>query len=80
MPTLSIKNIPTDLYEKIKESAREHRRSVNSEVIYYLERATRGRRIDPETFLARVEALQRQVSLSPLTDETLHQAKEEGRP
>jgi len=80
MPTLTIKRIPADLYEKIKKSAHEHRRSVNSEVIFYLERALRGRRIDPEVLLARVEALQSQVSLSPLTDEMLHQVKQAGRP
>ena len=80
MPTLTIKNIPTELYERLKKSANEHRRSVNSEVIFCLERALRGRRVDPEAFLSRVEALQKQITLPQLTDDILREAKEEGRP
>ena len=80
MPTLTIKNIPVDLYERLKKRAQEHRRSVNSEVIFCLERALRGRRVDPETFLSRIEALQKQIALPPLTDDILRRAKEEGRP
>jgi len=80
MPTMTIKNVPDDLYERLKGSAQEHGRSINSEVIFCLKRALQGGRIDPEAFLSRVEALQRQISLPPLTDEILRHAKEEGRP
>lgn len=80
MPTMTIKNVPDDLYEKLKESAQEHGRSMNNEVIFRLKRALQGGRIDPEAFLARVEALQKQISLPPLTDKILRTAKEEGRP
>ena len=80
MPSLTIKNVPDDLYKRLKESANEHRRSVNSEVIICLERALRSRRVDPEAFLSRIDALHKQVSLTPLTDEVLLRAKEEGRP
>lgn len=80
MPTMTIKNIPDELYEKLKESAFEHGRSINNEVIFHLKHALQGRHIDPEVFLARVEALQKRISLPPLTDEILRSAKEEGRP
>ncbi|MEW6140430.1 MAG: Arc family DNA-binding protein [Thermodesulfobacteriota bacterium] len=80
MTTMTIKNIPDELYEKLKKRAEEQGRSMNSEVIACLKRALQGGRIDPEAFLARVEAMQRQVSIPPLTDEILRRAKEEGRP
>ena len=80
MPSLTIKNVPDDLYKRLKESANQHRRSVNSEVIVCLERALRSKRVDPEAFLTRVDALHKQVSLTPLTDEVLMRAKEDGRP
>lgn len=80
MPTMTIKNIPIDLYERLRESAQEHGRSINNEAIFCLKRALQGRRIDPEAFLARVQALQRQIPLPPLTDEMLRTAKGEGRP
>ena len=80
MPSLTIKNIPIELYERLKKRAREHRRSINSEVVSCLERALHARRVDPEAFLSRIEALQTQITLPPLTDEILRRAKEEGRP
>lgn len=79
MPSLTIKNIPVELYDRLKKRARERRRSVNSEVIICLEQALRCGRVDPEAFLSRIEALQTQITLPPLTDEILRGAKEEGR-
>ena len=80
MPTITIKNIPDDLYEKLKKRAEEHGRSMNNEVIFCLKRALQGGRVDPEAFLAGVEAMQQRMSLPPLTEEILRAAKEEGRP
>ena len=38
MPTtLTLKNIPDDVYKRLKSSAQTHRRSMNSEVIVCLE-------------------------------------------
>ncbi len=36
MPTLNIKNVPDDLYERLKERAEVHRRSINKEAILCL--------------------------------------------
>ncbi len=36
MATITVKNIPGDLYEHLKERAQAHRRSLNSEVIVCL--------------------------------------------
>jgi plasmid stability protein len=80
MPSMTIKNIPDDLYERLKESAHEHGRSINNEAIFCLKRALQGGRIDPEAFLGRVEALRSQLAHTPLTDEILRVAKEAGRP
>ncbi|MCB0296004.1 MAG: Arc family DNA-binding protein [Calditrichaeota bacterium] len=79
MPAITVKNIPADLYHRLKESANLHRRSVNSEILYCLEKALRVQRIDPETFLTRIEKIQQSLSVPPLTDEFLKKAKEEGR-
>jgi len=53
MPTITLKNIPLDLYERLKESAAANHRSINSEVITHIERGVRGRKVDPEALLAR---------------------------
>jgi plasmid stability protein len=80
MPTITVKNIPDDIYEDLKRSATLHRRSINSEVVVCIEKAVRGHRLNPNEFIHRVEALRNKIDLPPLTDEILRQAKEEVRP
>ena len=78
---MTIKNIPTELYDKLKESASRNRRSLNGEVIYCLENMFASHRADPDAFLARLATLRARVSDAPLlTDQIIRKAKEEGRP
>jgi plasmid stability protein len=79
MPTITVKNIPPELYELLKSSAQAHRRSINSEIITCLENTLRSRRVEPDAFLARIDALQQRIPLPPLTDEILQRGKEYGR-
>jgi len=46
MPALTIKNIPDDLYSRLKKSAQVHRRSLNSEILYCVERTLVPYKID----------------------------------
>jgi len=80
MATLTVKNIPDDLYEKLKQRAKARNRSVNKEIIVCIQEALESRRMDPESFVARIEALHRQMQAPPLTDRMLRRAKTEGRP
>jgi plasmid stability protein len=80
MTTLTIKNLPGELYERLKQRAAEHRRSINSEVIICLERALSNSRIDAAAFLSRARELRKHTSGQRLTDKRLSGAKNEGRP
>lgn len=80
MPNLTLKNIPEELYARLKERAARHHRSLNSEILVSLEKVFRSVRVEPEEFLARLDGLHRQLDVSPLTDEIVHRAKNEGRP
>jgi plasmid stability protein len=75
VPTLTLKNIPQELYERLKQSAVEHRRSINSEILVCLERALYSERVDPQAVLARADALRERAALSPFTDELLTEAR-----
>ena len=79
MPTITIKNIPPDLYQRLKESAAANRRSINSEVITLIERGVRGRRVDPEALIARACELRRLTSRRPISDAGFRKAKRAGR-
>ena len=80
MPTITVKNIPEDIYNDLKRNASLHRRSINSEVIFCIEKAVRSHRLNPNELLHRVEALRNKIDIPPLTDAILRRAKEEGRP
>ena len=79
MPSLTIKNIPDRLYKSLKQSAKTHHRSINSEAIYCIERMLGSARVDPESFLQEIELLQKQFKGPKLTDRFLKKAKSEGR-
>lgn len=80
MPSLTVKNIPDDVYQRLKENAKRHRRSLNNEVIVSLERAVRARPVETEKVLARIDKLRKSVRIPPLTEDFLAEAKRTGRP
>jgi antitoxin FitA len=81
MPSLTIKNLPATVYERLKEDAARHRRSLNSEVIARLEQAVLTTPVDPDAFLSGLAALRQRLGLrTPLTEVLLDEARREGRP
>ncbi len=80
MPALTIKNIPDDLYDRLKEAARVHRRSLNSEILYCVERMLEPYKIDVSEQLATARKLREKTATYTLTDEFLDNAKNDGRP
>jgi len=80
MPTITVKNIPVDLYERLKQIATENRRSINSEVIVCIERAVQSRkRENIDDLLARARKIRRKTSGQLLTDEKFTELKALGR-
>lgn len=80
MPTITIKNIPDELYERLKSAAAENRRSINSEVIIAIEEAVTSKRVDLDTMLATARRLRALTADAPITDEQLTELKISGRP
>lgn len=54
---ITLKNIPDDVYARLKLAAENHRRSINSEAIVCLEAVLMPVRVRPSECLARVRAL-----------------------
>ena len=81
MPTtFTVKNIPSDIYEKLKESAALNRRSINSEILVCIERAVSSQLVDPETTLAEARMLREKTRLYNVSAEEIMDAKNAGRP
>ncbi len=81
MATITVKNIPPQLYERLKARASENRRSINSEVIVCIERAVSGKRTDTAgDILSRARVLREKTADYTTSDEEFTQRKAAGRP
>ncbi len=81
MPTtLTLKNIPDAVYEKLKLSAENHRRSLNSEAIVCLESVLLPTKMMPAERLARARELRAALPQGKFGACDIDAAKREGRP
>lgn len=79
MVTITLKNVPDKLHERLRARAARHRRSLNSEVIACLEALVMPQAVDADSFLARARALRREVA-GRLSERKLSLLKNQGRP
>jgi len=81
MPTtLTLKNIPDEVYERLKVSAELHRRSLNSEAIICLESVLMPRNVAPAERLARARALRAALPAKKFRAKDIDALKRQGRP
>lgn len=81
MPTtLTLKNIPDEVYQRLKAAAETHRRSLNSEAIVCLESVLLPCRMDPRERLARARALRAALPDTKFKARDIDKLKREGRP
>ena len=80
MPTtLTLKNIPDNVYERLKVAAEMHRRSLNSEAIVCLETVLAPLRITPSERLTRARRLRTGLGAEFRAHE-INALKKQGRP
>ena len=79
MPSITVKNIPDHSYKILKQIAATHRRSINSEIIRMIEKATISKHFYPEHHLKVARQSRVKTKDFSLTPDILQEAKEEGR-
>ncbi len=80
MPTtLTLKNIPDAVYERLKQSAEANRRSMNSEAIVRLEAALLPTRLTPVERLAQIRALRSTLPKGRFHPHDIDAFKRQGR-
>ena len=79
MATVTVKNIPDELYERLKSVAESNRRSINSEIIVCIENTVLSRRINLDEVLENARQFRQLTAEHPISDEKFNQAKAEGR-
>ena len=79
MRNITVKNIPDDLYDKIKTTAKDNRRSINNEIINRLDRSLKSTRIDVHSLIRRIESFQNNIEVPLPTDDLIRNSKQDGR-
>ncbi len=81
MPTtLTLKNIPDDVYERLKAAAAMHRRSLNSEAIVCLETVLVPAKVGPAERVARARQLRAGLTMAKFRARDIDALKRQGRP
>jgi plasmid stability protein len=81
MPTsLTLKNIPDALYERLKASAEIHRRSLNFEAIVCLEEVLLPSRVSVDHRLERARVLAASLAPATFLPDDIDDLKRAGRP
>ncbi len=78
--TLTLKNIPDAVYERLKAAAKQNRRSLNSEAILCLEQALVPGKLSPKDRLARARALRAGIESGSFQAQDIAAFRNEGRP
>jgi plasmid stability protein len=79
MVTITLKNIPEDLYERLKHHAKANGRSINSEIILAIKMALLAEPVDVDAWLARARQIREMTSNYVATTEEIEKAINEGR-
>jgi plasmid stability protein len=79
MANVTVKNIPDDLYARLKVAAAKNRRSINSEIIVCIEEHLMYRRVPAEQVLDRVRQIRSAMRPTEMTIEQIDNSRREGR-
>ncbi|HKI46405.1 MAG TPA: Arc family DNA-binding protein [Balneolales bacterium] len=76
---ITIRDIPDEVYQKLKTQADLHHRSINSEVIVYLKKLVQSNRRDPDQIINRAKKI-KQKAKGALSIDQIQQAIDQERP
>jgi antitoxin FitA len=79
MVTITIKNIPPQIYERIKSQARKNHRSINGEILSILEQAIAVPPIDVNATLERTRKLRELTADYVISADEIEKLINEGR-
>lgn len=78
--TMTLKNIPNDVYNRLRAAAKLHRRSLNSEAIVCLEAILIPDKVKPNERLARAREMRSRLPPGKFRTRGVRAFKDEGRP
>jgi plasmid stability protein len=79
MPAFTVKAIPDDLYDRLKESARLHHRSVNREILSRLEASLRSEKVPAAEILTAAKHIHAAMDDRVFSLDEIESARRKGR-
>lgn len=80
MPDVALRGIPEDVHRELKSAASRNHRSLNGEILERLTASVRGNTVDTAELMERVRRRWEGVGDIDLSDETINELKNAGRP
>ena len=75
MRNITVKNIPDDVYDQLKQSAKINRRSINQEIIVCIESSVQGTVVEPQQLLENARRLRKKTAGHPISNAELNRIK-----
>ena len=80
MPDVALRGIPEDVHRELKSAASRNHRSLNGEILERLTASVRGNTVDTAELMERVRRRWEGIGDIDLSDETINELKNAGRP
>lgn len=80
MASITLKNIPDNLYDKLKMTANIHHRSINSEMIHCLELVLMPKTLAVNERLQRAKLIRSNINVGTIDPVEINNAISNGRP
>ena len=80
MPNLALRGIPDQLHNELKSAARRNHRSLNGEILARLTASVRNELVDTDGLLERIRLRRQAIGPVDLSEETLRDMRDAGRP
>ncbi|MFM2344122.1 MAG: hypothetical protein RLZZ210_732 [Pseudomonadota bacterium] len=77
--TITLKNIPDDIYACLKQVAKAHHRSLNNEIIACLESVLMPKKIDTNSTIERIRGIRKNLHTKEFDEQQINQAIDDGR-
>lgn len=79
MPTITLKNVPEDVYGRLKRQADEEMRSINAQAIRIIDLATRPKRVNVDVVYEEARRLRVEIG-GEFNAQEIDKFKKAGRP
>ena len=80
MPDVALRGIPQNLHRELKSAAKRNHRSLNGEILARLTASIDDEPLDVEALLRRIRLRRETIGQIDLSDETLREMRNAGRP